>query len=128
MKTPQDARKVILIVFIFIGTMFFIPVIVFSSFDGFQFMSMIPIIVFLIFGVIFGTMFKLITKKQKEYTNMQYPIGDRHCIHCHESIETYHKFCPLCGTEQTSYIICDYCGHRNSLQDLQCKECNALIK
>ena len=128
MKTPNDYKKIIRIVFVFIGFMMLIPAFFMLLFDGIGLYMLIPIFSFLLFGIIFFTMFRFIMSKQQDIYSMHIGNQARHCVQCHEPIESYHNFCPHCGAEQSDYVICEYCGHRNNKHDLQCKECNALIK
>jgi hypothetical protein len=96
--------------------------------DGPPMFIIMPVLMFAIMFGVFVFLIKVSSKNPQNRNNAFTELDERHCIHCHESIETYHKFCPLCGVEQTNYIICDYCGHENPKELLQCEKCNALIK
>jgi regulatory protein YycI of two-component signal transduction system YycFG len=131
MKQNNNGSKIIIIVVFFMGLMFFIPIIVISLIDGFSSFMLIPIITFLFMISVFFTIIFVANKsyqKQNQFTRDGYQTLQRHCIQCHEEIETSDTYCPHCGTEQTEYIVCDYCGHKNNKHNLQCEKCNALIK
>ena len=128
MKTTGDGQKVFFIVFVFVGLFMIFPMAFIFLADGFTGFWLMPIIMFIIMLGASLFIFGAVKKSTKQYKQHTFQTDERHCIHCHESIETHHKYCPHCGVEQTDYIICDYCGHKNNKHNLQCEECNALIK
>ena len=100
-----------------------------TSFEGFSYFAMAPIIMFVIFTMIIFAFFKYASKNNsKTYQRNYTSSGDRHCTSCHESIAVNYEFCPYCGAEQSEYVICDYCGKQNSKHDLMCSNCNGLLK
>lgn len=88
----------------------------------------IPIIMILFFLGVFGGMIRLISKQSIKVKQATPFTENRRCVHCNKIIELEYKYCPDCGGEQTNYIICEYCGHHNDKNRIQCEECNALIK
>ena len=50
------------------------------------------------------------------------------CRHCGSYIDPNDTFCGHCGTSVEEAVICDYCGTKNSSEDLMCKNCNGLLK
>lgn len=131
MNSNNPGKKVFFIIFFVMATFFLIPVFVISAIDGFTGFMIIPIIMLIIMGGFFFLVFSLAnnaSKRQNRFNSDTYTTSERHCIQCHEQISTTDKYCPNCGTEQTEYIVCDYCGHQNNKHLLQCQNCNALIK
>lgn len=128
MKSNSDGKKILLFIFFVMGLFFLMPISFIFISDGFSGFILIPLIMFaiMVFAILF--FFKLASKNVKRENQKILYTDDRHCVHCHESIEMHHQFCPYCGKEQTNYIVCDYCGHKNDKRLLQCEECNALIK
>lgn len=131
MDSNKQGKKVFIIMFFVMGTFFLIPVVIITAIDGFSTYMLIPIIMLAIMGGFFLLIFSLANnnaKRQIRFNSDSYTTTERHCIQCHEQISTTDKYCPECGTEQTEYIVCDYCGHQNNKHLLQCQNCNALIK
>lgn len=131
MNNNNNGKKIVFLVVLFFGFMVFTPLIFIGFVDDFMVFMLIPIItVVMMMGFFFFMFFvsKSNVEKQQRFQRDGYQTNDRHCIQCHEQISTTDTYCPECGAEQTSYIICDYCGHKNDKHYLQCTKCNALIK
>jgi hypothetical protein len=130
MKTNEQGKKIVVGVMIFMGIVFFMPVFMISSFDGFPFFALIPIIMFSMFGffIFFAIKYANNSNNVKTHSMNYNNTDERHCTSCHEAIGVNHQFCPYCGVKQSEYVICDYCGQQNSKHDLMCKNCNGLLK
>lgn len=110
----------------FIAFFFFFPFIFITSVRVMSFMFLMPFFMILIFIFIIFVSYR--SKRKEHVSRSTVFTSDRRCNNCLSSIDIEHEYCPHCGKKQTDYIICDYCGHKNSTDRLQCEECNALIK
>lgn len=129
MNNNNQNKRVTTIVLVFIGFMFLMPTGIITSIEGFTVFSMIPISMFIFFTVFFLIMVNISNKStRKANINSGNNLYDKHCPSCHESIEINSAFCPNCGLEQNEYIICDYCGVKNSKFESNCTSCNGLLK
>ena len=128
MNKSNDGKKALIIVMIVVGLFMTMSISFIFLADGAPMFIIMPVLMFAIMFGLFAFFIKASVKNNQQGNNTFTELDERHCIHCHQSIETYNKFCPLCGVEQTDYIICDYCGHKNKKELLQCEKCNALIK
>lgn len=100
-----------------------------TSFKGSNFLTGVPIYVYImIFGLGASYLGKIKKKNDEAKSNSERTSGDRHCISCHEAIYVNAENCPYCGAEQSHDVECDYCGQRNSKHNLQCTNCNGLLK
>lgn len=50
------------------------------------------------------------------------------CVECNREIDANSTYCKHCGSPQKDHVICDYCGTKNKSDNIQCIECNALLK
>ena len=50
------------------------------------------------------------------------------CFNCKEEIPFGSEFCPKCGVNLTEKVVCDYCGHLNPVDAVECSECKANLK
>jgi choline-glycine betaine transporter len=92
------------------------------TFSGFKVFSIVMIIPFFIFFFIMVFALKFITGASKQSTTV------KSCPTCHSHVPLYAKFCQYCGTKLSGKIICEYCGHENEEEFLQCEQCNGLLK
>lgn len=129
MKQNDSNKKVLSIVFIFVGIMFFMPIGMMTVFQGFSLFALFPPVTFAIVGLLAFYIIKKSSKNIRSNNTMNYNnTADRHCTSCHESIPVNSEYCPYCGLEQTEFVVCDYCGTQNSRHDLMCTNCNGLLK
>jgi len=129
MNQNQSGKKLVSFVLIFIGIMVVSPMSMISVLDGFPVFAIVPIVMFVLFGLFSTLIIKSASKKTKNTDSVYYGNSEeRHCTSCHESIPVNSEYCPYCGLEQTDFVICDYCGQKNSKNDLMCTNCNGLLK
>ena len=126
MNYNQRNKSVMLIVLIFVGFFFLFPFLFISFVDGFSVLFVIPFFMILFFGIFIVAAIKF--NNSQNYRRTTVFTEDTTCTQCGNGIESNHKYCPHCGMKQLEYIVCEYCGHHNNKQNLQCEECNALIK
>ena len=50
------------------------------------------------------------------------------CYKCKAEIEAGSEFCPKCGVNLHDKVECDYCGHLNPFDAVECQNCNANLK
>lgn len=84
-----------------------------------SFSFIVPLVLFITIGVF---MARGMSRVQSEKVELKI------CDKCGEKLDPYSRFCKHCGTKVSDKIICEYCGHENSDELLQCENCNALLK
>jgi hypothetical protein len=67
-------------------------------------------------------------KSGETYTYQSRRVKQVKCTYCNQMIDAHADTCPICGNRQNETIECEYCGHINKGNLLQCEECNALLK
>ena len=50
------------------------------------------------------------------------------CYKCNAEIDASSEFCPKCGVNLNDKIECEYCGHLNPFDAVECQKCKANIK
>lgn len=126
MNKNNNTQGPAIIILLFVGVFFFFPFIFITTMDGFSVLFIIPFIMILFFILFIFIAVKF--GKQNNVRRTTVFTRDSRCTQCARTIDPNYKYCPHCGMEQLDYIVCEYCGHHNSKQNLQCEECNALIK
>ncbi|PAT02041.1 hypothetical protein CI105_04040 [Candidatus Izimaplasma bacterium ZiA1] len=106
--------------FMFLGLFTF----VFSF--GFVLPSYINTTFFIVPGIVFISIFTSI--KLSNGTLQKKATIYKSCPYCRNEIDVNSVFCNVCGEQFNKNIICEYCGHSNSGELLQCEKCNGLLK
>ena len=108
-------RSFVIIILLFVVKM----LITFSDFKVFSIAMIVP---FFIFFFIMLFALKFITSVSKQSTTV------KTCPSCQSKVPLYATFCQYCGTKLSGKSICEYCGHENNDDLLQCEQCNGLLK
>jgi len=84
----------------------------------------VVIVAFVAITIFMMTLARKMSTDAFEQTSQHY----KECSRCHQTIDVNAEYCPRCGELQETSIECEFCGHINPSSNLQCEECNALLK